>query len=71
MSFAIAEIERHYTLEQAAEVLGFPSPDALRMYLRRRPGLVVERYRRAGRLSVRLLTETEVRHLIALLITTR
>lgn len=67
MSVAIAEpaatpsgLERKYTLTQAAELLGFPSAHALRMYLKRRPDLVTPTYRRAGRSLIMLLTTADV-----------
>lgn len=62
---AIEPLEDLFTLKQAAAKLAFPSADALRMYLARRPGLVGERYRRVGRSWERLLTESEIRKLRA------
>jgi len=61
---AIEPLEDLYSLKQAARKLGFPSPDALRMYLARHPGVVEDRYRRAGRKTERLLTDSEVRRLL-------
>jgi hypothetical protein len=61
-------LEDLYTLKQAAKKLAFPSADALRMYLSRRPGLVEDRYRRVGRSWERLLTESEIRKLYAMVV---
>lgn len=58
-------LEDLYSLKHAARKLGFPSPDALRMYLARHPGLVEDRYRRAGRKTERLLSESEIRSIRA------
>mgnify|MGYP001578522762 CR=1 FL=1 len=62
---AIEPLEDLYSLKQAARKLGFPSADALRMYLARHPGLVEDRYRRAGRKTERLLSDSEVRRILA------
>ena len=65
---AIDPLEDLYTLRQAAKKLGFPSRDALRMYLVRHPGLVEDRFRRIGSSFKRLLTESEVLRLRAMVV---
>ena len=60
---AIEPLEDLFTLREAARKLGFPSRDALRMFIVRHPGLVEDRFRRIGRSWKRLLTESEVRRL--------
>lgn len=63
---AIEPLEDLYPLKQAARKCGFPSADALRMYLVRHPEIAVEdRYRRAGRKTERLLSDSEIRRILA------
>ena len=62
--------ERCYTFAKALEYLPFPSEDALRKYLERRPGLVQIRHWRVGRSVKRFLSESEIGHLQEILSTT-
>jgi hypothetical protein len=56
--------ERLYTFEEVATGrLRFPSAEALKKYLARRPGLVEVLYVRDGRSTKRLLSEADVVHL--------
>jgi hypothetical protein len=60
-------LERLYTFREALEHIKFPSPDALRKYLARRPGLLPVRTQRAGRSTKRVLTEGDLGYLRDLL----
>ena len=62
-------LEDLYTMKDAARKLAFPSPNALRMFLFRRPGLAERRYRGLGRRRHRLLTDSEVRRVLAMAVT--
>ena len=52
-------MEPLFTLQAAAELIPFPSVDALRGYLSKHPDAADKRYRRVRRGYVRLLSEAE------------
>jgi hypothetical protein len=53
-------VERLYTLREALAYLKFPSSEALRKYLDRRPGLVQARHWCIGRRTKRVLAESDL-----------